>query len=108
MSAEKDLYTPYTTTPSGFRYGSIGPSVGNAVHHHPPSYSVYAPSYVEGSTFEVWTVVTKKQHKKLSVAQKFWSARQVRVKNRSRLCAFNIYVVWVSNVFVVLKTRFYP
>lgn len=94
MSAEKDLYmSPFVPSagPGAFRYGSIGPSVGNAVHHHPPSYSVYAPANyaVEGSAFNLWTVVVKsKQAKKMSVAQKFWSARAVPVKRRSRLCAY--------------------
>lgn len=89
MSAEKDLYmSPFVpSSQAGFRFGSIGPSVGTSVHHHhAPSYSVYSP--IEGSAFNLWTVVVKKQNKKMSIAQKFWSARAVPVKRRSRLCLF--------------------
>lgn len=89
MSAEKDLYIG--PSPGGFRYGSIGPSVGNSIH--PPSHSVYSSAfgkYVEGSLFALnGQVLVRRQGKKMSVAQKFWSARAVPVvKRRVRLCAF--------------------
>ncbi|KAI6176127.1 Protein kinase domain-containing protein [Aphelenchoides bicaudatus] len=44
MSAEKDLYvSSYAPTPGGFRFGSIGPSVGNSIH--PTTHSVYSSNF---------------------------------------------------------------
>lgn len=80
---------PYVPSVGGFRYGSIGPSVGNAVHPQHSVYSSAISNYVEGSLFALGgQVFVRRQGKKMSVAQKFWSVRAMPAKRRVRLCAF--------------------
>jgi hypothetical protein len=88
MSAEKDLFMSAFahSPPTGYRFGSMGPS--SAHHVHPAPHSVYAPTT---GGFYTCVVSGVSSNKKVSVAQKFWSARVVpTTKRRVRLCMCHV------------------